>query len=424
MRNRKEIEQSIQSSSFDWLGRDTFIENFCQYILKQDKSTHVCINGVWGSGKTTTVLGIIQKLNVLEEVQRPLIIYLDAWKYEHYDHPLFSLLKVMEETAPNIVKQIMSDFNSMQVTPQLGVNLPLFGLNLSVGKGESNQKKVLNLSEYVDVLNDLLIKAINKFKEEKGNNLIIFVDELDRAKPDFALRTIEVFHHLQDELPTHFVYSVDMNQLNGMIKHYYGYDYNVEIFVHKVFDVIIPLQKVTKFQYERYAESIFEQLGTKYSVGSIKYFMFQYMSLNQIESLRTIEKLSKKIHEDLSQGYFSADYRRSQYYLGKENSNHIWGYVELLIVLNIMNLSNPILVKEIVRGSNLQKLADYLERYKNRINEQDLWNLIRSSFNYGRPESEQMDDKAIIETSMILTGLEKIFIPPQGYGNQPVFDFL
>src|SRR5699024_3919291 len=83
MRNKAEIEQAIKKSDFNWLGRKTFIEDFINHLKKRPVSSHICINGVWGSGKTTTILGIIKHLREKDE-QNPLVIYLDVWKYEHY----------------------------------------------------------------------------------------------------------------------------------------------------------------------------------------------------------------------------------------------------------------------------------------------------------------------------------------------------
>src|SRR5699024_7850164 len=154
-------------------------------------------NGVWGSGKTTTILGIIDCLHKIEG-DKPLVLYLDAWKYEHYQDPLFALLKLMQQELPEMFDIIKSDFQKRGIEPQAGLNVPF--VNLSISKNEHDTyNRLLSESEYIDVLNEMMINAIKKFKEERANELIIFIDELDRAKPDFALRTIEMFHHLQDE---------------------------------------------------------------------------------------------------------------------------------------------------------------------------------------------------------------------------------
>lgn len=104
MRNKREIEKAIKDPDFNWLGRKPFIDDFIKYLKNQKESTHICINGVWGSGKTTTILGIIDQLTQIDNVTKPLVLYLDAWKYEHYQDPLFALLKVMQKNYQRYLK--------------------------------------------------------------------------------------------------------------------------------------------------------------------------------------------------------------------------------------------------------------------------------------------------------------------------------
>lgn len=186
MRNKTEIEKAIKSTEFNWLGREPFIKDFIYHLRNQKESRHLCINGVWGSGKTTTILGIINQLDEINEEPKPLVLYLDAWKYEHYQDPLFALLKLMQQELPEIFDIIKSEFQERGIAPQAGLNLPFF--NIAMSKNENDAyNRLLNESEYIDVLNEMMINAVKKFKEARGNELIIFIDELDRAKPDFAL---------------------------------------------------------------------------------------------------------------------------------------------------------------------------------------------------------------------------------------------
>src|SRR5699024_1561063 len=128
---------------------------------------------------------------------------------------------------------------------------------------------------------------------------------------NFALRTIEMFHHLQDELPTHIVYSVDMNQLSSIIKHYYGYEYNVEIFTHKVFDEVISLKKLARKDIELYIDGKIRDIGTHFNVEDVRNLIMKYLKLNQIESLRTLNKTCENVVRQLETGYFKAIYSNS-----------------------------------------------------------------------------------------------------------------
>lgn len=426
MRNTNEIKKAIQEPNFNWLGRDGFIEGFSNFIMNQELSTHVCIDGVWGSGKTTTVFGIINYLNKeLDKEHRPLTIYLNVWKYEHYEHPLFALLKVMEENLPSIFDKIKAEFKEKSLDVQLEVNSPLFGISLNTSK-DGQHKKILSQAEYIDVLNNLLIDVVKFYKQENGNKLVIFIDEIDRAKPDFALRVIEMFHHLQDDLPTHIVYSVDMNQLNSIIKHYYGYEYNVEIFSHKVFDTVIPLKKLTDKEIENYIIDKINKHNTFISSGDIVQQLLKYLSSSQKESLRSINRVCANIVRKLNLSYFSSRGQGNAnrvYFLGE--NKYFYAYIELLVVLEVISLNNPMKVTEYLNGGNLKELGDFIIDHKeNQEYYYGLLNLLFASYNY--VESEQAEDIEYYDLNdvQIVTALKNIFNPPKRslYSNKSVFD--
>src|SRR5690625_2160848 len=421
MRNKSEIKKAIKDPDFNWLGRKPFISDFIKHLQNQTESMHICVNGVWGSGKTTTIMEIIDQLDKNDDATKPLVLYLDAWKYEHYQNPLFALLKVMQKESSEIFEIIKDEFQKKRIEPQVGLNLPFFNMNFSEDKKDT-RNKILNESEYIDALNETMTTAITKFKEERANELIIFIDELDRAKPDFALRTIEMFHHLQDELPTHIVYSVDVNQLSSIIKHYYGYEYNVEIFTHKVFDEIVSLKKLTKNEIESYIDEKLKSFSIGYSIQSIRNLIIKYMRLDQLESLRTLNKICENITQKLKTGYFKPTNRgflMHRYYLGDDKN--LWGYVELLVILEVFSLTDPMKVYEFLRGDNIIELLNFiLEREQDNSNK-ELGSLIVKSYNSDKKNETNLDYSELDNEEKII-GIKRLFVPiTENFESESVF---
>src|SRR5699024_11173985 len=316
---------------------------------------------------------------------------------------------------------IKDDFQKREIKLQAGLNLPSF--NLTMSKNEyAPYNRFLNESEYIDVLNKMMIEAVKKIKEEKSNELVIFIDELDRAKPDFALRTIEMFHHLQDELPTHVVYSVDMNQLSSLIKHYYGYEYNVEIFTHKVFDEVISLKKLSRDEIAAYIDLKFETLSVNYSITSLRNLIMKYMNHNQLESLRSINKVCESIVQKLQSGYFKPSqdvFLRFKYYLGRDD--FLWGYVELLIALEVFMLIDSMKVYEFLRSENINELLNYIQMKEMNNDRNELEDLIAASYNYDKEKEEHLSYSELTEGEKI-TGIRKLFVPiTKEYGSESVF---
>ena len=59
-------------------------------------------------------------------------------------------------------------------------------------------------------------------KQQVTHRLLIFIDELDRCRPTFAIETLEVVKHFFNVPNVVFVFSLDMNQLQKSIKTIYG----------------------------------------------------------------------------------------------------------------------------------------------------------------------------------------------------------
>lgn len=57
---------------------------------------------------------------------------------------------------------------------------------------------------------------------ERGNRLVIFIDELDRCKPTFAIQLLERIKHYFSNDQITFVFSVNTTELQHTIKQYYG----------------------------------------------------------------------------------------------------------------------------------------------------------------------------------------------------------
>lgn len=65
-------------------------------------------------------------------------------------------------------------------------------------------------------------KQVDDFLEsllpEKGNRLVVFIDELDRCKPSYAVRLLERIKHYFDHDRVTFVFSVNTKELHHTIK--------------------------------------------------------------------------------------------------------------------------------------------------------------------------------------------------------------
>ena len=74
-----------------------------------------------------------------------------------------------------------------------------------------------------------------------NTRLVIFIDELDRCKPDYAIQLLErIKHYIISEQIT-FVFSVNIEQLQHTIKRFYGDDFDACSYLDRFFDFHVAL---------------------------------------------------------------------------------------------------------------------------------------------------------------------------------------
>lgn len=271
----------------------------------------VALNGAWGSGKTFFVKQVKLILDTMnmqsslssqtrETVEQVLpekhnfsasysTLYYDAWEYDNHEDPMLSLIYAAIEThqhrfdtiqIPNIITcaaKIMDIITNRNVS--------------SIIKELQGKDSLSSIYEQED-LRALTKSFIDSLIPKYGDRLVIFIDELDRCKPDYAVRLLERIKHYFDDNRITFVFSVNMHQLQHTVKSFYGSEFNATRYLDKFFDLRISLPDVS---YDLFLES--QVSLDNYTVDAVcsetvKYFRF---SLRETERYIRLTKIARKI---------------------------------------------------------------------------------------------------------------------------------
>lgn len=223
----------------DVLGRKQHAEILTQIVeLHAQSGCVLALNGKWGTGKTTFVR--MWKQHLLNNGFKAL--YFNVWSHDYVEDPLIALISELE------------DFNDREVIKEKYKNvLATAGrivLSASVATGTSLLKNFAGIdgkviSSVIDTATDKAREiaeeylknysakkvAFEKFKgylqefvEEMTSDkpIVFFVDELDRCRPDFAVKVLERIKHLFDVDNIVFVLSINKEQLSNAIQGFYG----------------------------------------------------------------------------------------------------------------------------------------------------------------------------------------------------------
>lgn len=147
--------------------------------------------------------------------------------------------------------------------------------------------------EKAEDIKDSIRAFIDTLIQEKGNRLIIFIDELDRCKPDYAIRLLERIKHYFDDERITFVFSVNLTQLQWTVKSYYGNSFDATGYLEKFFDLLFTLPPT---DYERFLQNRLnldsDSITGQVCLAIIKQFHF---SMRQMERYIRIVKIAGSI---------------------------------------------------------------------------------------------------------------------------------
>lgn len=273
---------SLKENTFD-RGKD--IREFIEGLELIEGNAFISLDAKWGDGKTFFVRQIEETLKYFRakqmETEEKLLkdlesyeylkesvavkettvehiylpVYYNAWMYDDHNDPLMSLLLVM-------TKQCGGAYNTKINTKSLGERLLAVASSLPISIKKVNPAKLINdlQEEKMDILStvkteedikECVREVFNDIIVEKAEKLVVFIDELDRCKPSFAIEMLERIKHYFDDERIIFVVSLNKEQLIHTISNYYGSEFDATRYLNRFFDVSINLPEISRYQKQK-----------------------------------------------------------------------------------------------------------------------------------------------------------------------------
>lgn len=274
----------------DKLRRDKEIDSFASIILNQESKV-ISINSPWGTGKSTFIDLLIQKI---ENEQKALCIKYNAWESDYFDNPLIPLLyQITSHPQLNKEESLKTQSTNFSRQYTLGIS---GGMNFFV-KADVNANVGFSAEDF-DLLDSYknTKEAVESFKKilkevqyDVKQPIIIFIDELDRCRPDYAIETLEIIKHFFNIEHITFVIAVDKKQLNNSITTLYGINAETEGFLRKFIDIELYLPEPDT---NKWIEHLFSE--HKYKILS-KLNNFKTFSIPDTDLNKEVEKLSTSL---------------------------------------------------------------------------------------------------------------------------------
>jgi len=215
------------------LGFDRYAAALVEMITNSRAEFAVGIFGTWGSGKTTLMRAIEQKLRAYDNV---VPVWFAAWRYEKEPNLLLPLLDVLREAlekeaggkkgwAHDAAVAVGHAGQAFLTGLSITANLPGVQAGLDVGRVmetlKVGRKHRRPLSYYHSGF-QMLRGAIKGLSANGTRRVVIFIDDLDRCVPPNALQVLESMKLFFDEEGCIFVVGLDQDIVDRAVAEKYG----------------------------------------------------------------------------------------------------------------------------------------------------------------------------------------------------------
>lgn len=272
----------------DILHRKESAEILTELITSSKNSSFVlAIDSPWGTGKTTFLKMWIAYLKTYKIPT----LYFNAWQNDFSDDALVSLIGEIEANIESLtvekskIPYLKKHMNKVKKAGMyflkkalpVGLNLATYGL---IDFNSITQDELGKLAQtiafeqierYKSSKTTILTfkKSLYDFAQELGTDcdenqkpLILFIDELDRCRPNYALEILEKAKHFFNIDNIIFVLAIDKTQIGHSLKSLYGAGMNVNGYLRRFIDLSYTLPKpdidsflktlYRKFDFEEY----------------------------------------------------------------------------------------------------------------------------------------------------------------------------
>ena len=251
---------------FDLLDRKNQIEALTRLVENVEGPCVLAIDGAWGAGKT-----VFLKLWAQALIDRGFrVVEFNAWETDFSDDPLMALYSELEETLPKSDDDTVLFDAGARMISQIASTVLRTDVMAAIEKSQEKTKKATR--RRVELYRETRV-AIEDFKEElaktvgSGKPVVVCVDELDRCRPDYAIRFLEATKHIFEVEGVMFLLAVNLSELAKSVRALYGADFDGQHYLTRFVDQVLHLQT----DRSRYMKHLLERYGLT-NLGGAPYF--------------------------------------------------------------------------------------------------------------------------------------------------------
>lgn len=277
----------------DKLNQKSSIELLSTLVQSTDQPFVITVEAPWGWGKTK----FIERWKAYLAKKGHVCLYFNAWENDFVTDPLIAfvgeLRPIVEKSnggmneaspirkgferlsrlgaglakkgAPIVIKAAATKILSADAVKEVAEIVSDSAEQVAEALSESVKKQIEQydegkngIKEFRSTLKDLAEKVTEG--ENKPKQLVFFVDELDRCRPDFAMTLLERIKHLFNVEKIVFVLALDREQLRNTVRCLYGSGDYADTYLRRFIDFSFQLPKPSAHAFANLLHDRFKML--------------------------------------------------------------------------------------------------------------------------------------------------------------------
>lgn len=359
----------------DPLHRKREIEDFLKMLIAVEPPYTFVIDAPWGSGKTFFVKQVARVLqmanpalsqdsaipsttfgNIAEELLKEpyLPIYFNAWEDDHFDNPILPILASIANAVDEQSVKGGKDFGK-GVISVIETAASIIGYGVDINGIIENFSGTDFLEQYKaeKELRSKIGELIKNHLPKIAKRAVIFIDELDRCRPEFAIKVLEQTKTLFQQESIVVVYSTDITQLAHSLQGVYGPRFEGRKYLERFYDKRLELNPIKPADYLLYK-----------GINTMDGYTFMDITVDLLSykhaSLRACNRLADPLKKQL-------DYIGTHSGLYGNGRARLFPNLCLLPALNVLAYYEPLTWYEVKTNANYSAVYEFAKHSKHFI---------------------------------------------------------
>ena len=282
LRHREFVANPSDPFKNDVLGREPQVKAFCAVLAGIEAPAVLSLDAGWGTGKTAFVkmCSAWIRSEAFAHSDASVVVF-NAWTQSYTGEPLKDIVDAVTSKITD------ADDERRKKTARL---LELQAARVASGGMVPDGIVADGVGPRRDTVR--FKKTLRSFVSDGGERLVVFIDELDRCRPDYAIGVLEKVRHIFDVAGVVVVLAINREALEQAVGGLHGSRDAAERYMRRFVDQATRLTDPSDDTTVKFLEHLYQETGISSRMKQKNYrrLMFEALARPEHSSLRDLEQ--------------------------------------------------------------------------------------------------------------------------------------